>query len=293
MMALSLLLLVGSIVFIFKGIPLIFKPNLLQQIQNAGELIIVTRNSPTTYYEGPEGPTGFEYELAKKFADSLGVKLKIVIPENLNDIFAMLEDGRAHFAAAGLTITEARKQRVIFGPSYQQITEQLVYHRQDETPESIEELALGNLEVIADSSHVESLEALRQKEEYSALEWIEHDDKESEELLQLVEEQVIDYTIADSNEVAMNQRFMLELRVAFDISKPKKLAWAFPKIKDTSLYDKAMVFFWRTLNNGEVTQLIERHYGHVAKFDYVGNRIYIRHIATRLSKYQDMYIRSC
>ena len=287
-MGLSLVLLVSSILFVFKGIPLLFKPNLLKQIQDAGELVVVTRNSPTTYYEGPEGPTGFEYELAKKFADFLGVKLKIVIPENLNDIFRILDEGKAHFAAAGLSITDARKKRVVFGPSYQQITEQLVYHRQDERPDSIEDLALGNLEVIAGSSHIESLQALK-NDKYPTLDWIEHDDRESEQLLQLVEEQVIDYTIADSNEVAMNQRFMLELRVAFDISKPKKLAWAFPKSEDTSLYDKAMVFFWRTLNNGEVTQLIERHYGHVAKFDYVGNRIYIRHIATRLSKYQQMY----
>ncbi len=287
-MGLSLVLLVSSILFVFKGIPLLFKPNLLKQIQDAGELVVVTRNSPTTYYEGPEGPTGFEYELAKKFADFLGVKLKIVIPENLNDIFRILDEGKAHFAAAGLSITDARKKRVVFGPSYQQITEQLVYHRQDERPDSIEDLALGNLEVIAGSSHIESLQALK-NDKYPTLDWIEHDDRESEQLLQLVEEQVIDYTIADSNEVAMNQRFMLELRVAFDISKPKKLAWAFPKSEDTSLYDKAMVFFWRTLNNGEVTQLSERHYGHVAKFDYVGNRIYIRHIATRLSKYQQMY----
>ncbi len=286
-MALLLVMLAGVILLLFKGIPYLFQPNMLRQIQNSGELVVISRNSPTTYYEGNEGPTGFEYELAKKFADSLGVKLRIVIPENLNDIFDMLDRGEAHFAAAGLTVTEARKNRVLFGPSYQQITEQLVYNNQNLKPENIDDLSKGALEVLASSSHVESLQQLKQ--EHPELTWVEHDNRESEELLQLVEEQVIDYTIADSNEVAMNQRFMLELRVAFDISEPKKLAWAFPKSKDTSLYDKAMVFFWRTMNNGEITQLIERHYGHVTKFDYVGNRIYMRHIATRLSKYQDMY----
>ncbi|MDH5570262.1 MAG: membrane-bound lytic murein transglycosylase MltF [Gammaproteobacteria bacterium] len=287
-MASSLLILAAIILLIFKGIPLVFKPSILKQIQDSGELVIISRNSPTTYYEGPEGPTGFEYELAKKFADSLGVALKVITPDNLNDIFDMLDNGQAHFAAAGLTVTESRKERVKFAASYQEITEQLVYHNQDITPDNIDDLALGNLEVIAGSSHVESLEQLKQTN--PALEWIEHDDIESEQLLQLVNDRIVDYTVADSNEVAMNQRFLLELRVAFDISNPKKLAWAFPKSKDTSLYDRAMVFFWRHLNNGDITQLIERHFGHVSKFDYVGNRIYIRHIATRLSKYQDMYI---
>ena len=266
---------------------MLFQPSILKQIQKSGELVVISRNSPTTYYEGAEGPTGFEYELARKFADSLGVNLRIITPENLNDIFDLLDRGEAHFAAAGLTITEARKQRVMFGPSYQQITEQLVYHNQDPKPESIKDLSRGSLEVISGSSHVESLQALKKK--HPELQWTETDDRESEEMLQMVEKKNIDFTIADSNEVALNQRFMLELRVAFDISEPKKLAWAFPKTKDTSLYDKAMIYFWRILNNGELTQLIERHYGHVAKFDYVGNRIYIRHIATRLSKYRELF----
>lgn len=283
----SLALLALLILLIFEGIPLLFQPNTLNQVLNSGELVVVTRNSPTTYYEGPEGPTGFEYDLAKRFADSLGVKLKIVTPENLNDIFDILDNGDAHLAAAGLTITEARKERVKFAASYQEITEQLVFHNQDETPENIDDISLGSLEVIAGSSHIETLQSLQK--DNPGLEWIEHDDMESEQLLQLVEDRVIDFTIADSNEVAMNQRFLLELRVAFDVSKPKNLAWAFPKSKDSSLYDKAMSFFWRSLNNGEITQLVEKHYGHVTKFDYVGNRIFLRHIATRLSKYQDIY----
>ncbi len=286
-MTLYIIVAISLILLIFKGIPFIFKPNLLKQIQDSGELVVITRNSPTTFYEGAQGPTGFEYELARKFAEFIGVELKIVIPENLGDIFNMLEQKQAHFAAAGLTVTDARKEKVRFGPSYMEITEQLIYNNQRRKPKSIADLTNGHLEVIAGSSHVENL--LNQKQQYPELVWTEHDDMESEQLLQLVENQVIDYTIADSNELSMNQRFLLELRVAFDISEPKKLAWAFPITEDKSLYDKAMVFFWRILNNGEITHLIEKHYGHVSKFDYVGNRIYLRHIATRLSKYMDLF----
>ena len=281
---LSMLLL---ILLIFNGIPHLFKTSILKQVINSGELVVISRNSPTTYYEGTNGPTGLEYDLAKKFADSLGVKLKIVTPENMHDLFNMLDNNQAHFAAAGLTITEARKQRVRFSASYQQITEQPVYHNQNSRPANIDGLLAGNLEVLAGSSHIESLQ--KHKKSHPDLQWTEHSDMEIEQLLQLVADRVADYTIADSNIFTLNQRFMLDLRVAFDISEPQKLAWAFPKTKDTSLYDKAMTFFWRSLNNGEITQLIEKHYGHISKFDYVGNRIYIRHIATRLSKYQKLY----
>lgn len=284
---LSLIFLIILILMMFKVIPLLFKPNTLNQVLENGELVIITRNSSTTYYEGPNGKTGFEYELAKRFADSLGVTLKVITSDNLKEIFTMLNTGKAHFAAAGLTITESRKEYVRFAASYMDITEQLIYNNQSFKPKKIDDLADGILEVIDGSSHVESLNELKTK--HPELSWNTHKNIESEQLLYLVENQLIDYTVADSNEVSLNQRFLLELRVAFDISKPKQLAWAFPKNKDSTLYDKAMTFFWRNLNNGEITHLIEKHYGHVEKFDYVGNRIYKRHIATRLSKYLDMY----
>ncbi len=270
-----------------KVVPLLFKPNTLNQILESGEIVMVTRNSSTTYYDTPEGKTGFEYELAKRFADSLGVNLKVVTNNNLDDIFAMLASGKAHFAAAGLSITESRKKQVRFAASYMEVNEQLIYNNQSTRPKKIEDLQNGILEVIDGSSHLESLQHL--KNTHPRLTWNIQSDTESEQLLYLVENKVIDYTIADSNEVSLNQRFLLELRSAFTISDPKKLAWAFPKIKDSSLYDKAMSFFWRNLNNHEVAHLIEKHYGHVNKFDYVGNMIYNRHIATRLTKYQSMF----
>ena len=57
------------------------QPTVLQQVQEHNELIVITRNSPTTFYEGPSGPTGFEYELAKRFAEYIGVDLRIVSGE--------------------------------------------------------------------------------------------------------------------------------------------------------------------------------------------------------------------
>jgi hypothetical protein len=49
----------------------------LQHIQSSGKLTVVTRNSPTTYYQDKEGATGYEYALAGLLAEELGVELKI------------------------------------------------------------------------------------------------------------------------------------------------------------------------------------------------------------------------
>ena len=48
---------------------------LVERIKHGGELIVVTRNAATTYYEGPDGPAGLEYDLAALFAEHLGVRV--------------------------------------------------------------------------------------------------------------------------------------------------------------------------------------------------------------------------
>lgn len=262
-------------------------PNTLERVQANNELIVITRNSATTYYIGPDGPTGFEYELAKGFADYLKVELRIVIPPNFNDILPLTALGDAHLAAAGLTVTEKRKEKVRFGPVYHTITPQLIYRSGNRKPASLAELD-GLLEVVAGSSHEERLEELR--ETVPDLAWQANDEQGSEELLELVWQQLIDYTIADSNELSVNRRYYPELRPAFDISEPEPLAWAFPKSDDDSLFLSATIYFNRIKADGTLAQLIERYYGHIRKFDYVGTRSYLAHIEQRLPQYQELFM---
>ena len=54
-------------------------PTALERIIQTGELRVVTRNTPTAFYYGPDEPRGIEYELVKGFADRLGVNLRIYI----------------------------------------------------------------------------------------------------------------------------------------------------------------------------------------------------------------------
>lgn len=260
--------------------------SVLQQVQAAGELHVLTRNSGTTYFEGPQGASGLEYELMKRFAEKLGVKLKITVPDNLNDILNQISDGDAHIAAAGLTVTEQRKQQVRFAPVYQTITQQVVYNVVNEKPRSVEQLD-GNFEVIARSSHVEQLNKLKDK--YQQLEWTENTDADSTELLTLVAEELIDYTVADSNEVAYNRRYYPRLRVAFDITSPQGLAWAFPLSEDDSLYNAAAEFLNELKASGELERLLKHNYQHIENYDAQGTHSYLAQIRRRLPTYQEIF----
>ncbi len=259
----------------------------LEQIKQRGELSVLTRYSPTTYYQWGDNYSGVEYELAQQFAEHLGVKLKLIIPDNLGTMMELIKQEQADIAAAGLTITPARELEVRFGPVYQEVTEQLVYRKGNKKPKNLTQLTNGLLEIVADSSHAEQLESF--KEDIPQLEWSENDDLTSNHLLELVQLELIDYTVADSNEIIANQTLFPELRVAFDVSDPQPLAWALSKTEDNTLYDEVVSFFEQLDNTGDLDRLIEKYYGHIRRFDYVDTRAIHRKIQTELPKYQSLF----
>lgn len=259
----------------------------LQEIKDRGELRVLSRYSLTSYYVKGDTIAGFEYELAQRFADRLGVKLKVIVPETLGEILRMIEEGDADLAAAGLTVTEQRKNRIRFGPVYHEVTQQLVYKHGNSKPEDITDITGGQLEVVAGSSHVEQLESL--KEEVPELVWRENTELDNSGLLELVQLELIDYTVVDSNEMSANQSLFPELRVAFDISEPQPLAWAMPLSEDDSLYLEVLDFFQDMEASGELDKLIEKYYGHIRRFDYVDTRAVHRRIQTHLPHYKDLF----
>ena len=261
-------------------------PNLtlLEQVQRLGVLEVVTRNAPTTYYLGAEGPVGPEYELARGFAEFLGVELEMYPLGNAGEILREVMEGRAHLAAAALSRTSSRQQQLEFGPSYLEVTEQLVYRQGTTRPRSTEQLAGKRLEVVAGSSFVDTLEQMRV--DTPELTWLENPAVGVQELLAQISAGEIDFTLADSLAVKINRFFHPDIRVAFDVSEPQPVAWAFRHQDDRSLVQAAEEYFTQIEASGRVAEIMDRYFGHTDRFDYVGTRTLLRHIETRLPRYR-------
>ncbi len=262
-------------------------PPLVERIKAAGELKVATRNSGTTLYEGPNGLTGIEYDLVKMFAEELGVTPHFIIPKRFDDLLPTVINGDVHLAAAGLTVTPDRVSDIRFGPAYQRITQQVIYRQGNHRPRKVEDLYGGKLLVIAGSSHEEEL--LRLKTTHPELTWESRSDLESAEMMQMVLEREIDYTIADSNEFAVTRRFMPNLGVAFNLTEPQPLAWAMAHAEDSSLYKAMEAFFNRISQDGTLDELIERYYGHIGRLNFVELKTFIKHYETRLPKYNGYF----
>jgi len=264
-----------------------FGESKLAAVKRAGELVVLTRNSPTTYYEGPDGPAGIEYDLAKAFADYLGVSLRMEVPDQFRDIIPMIVNNQADLAAAGLSITPARLKIVRFTPPYQQVREQVIYRAGTKAPKNIEELQGHPIDVVAGTSYVENLAQLKLL--YPGLQWTAVDNTETEDLLLHVREGKAQFTIADSNIVALSRQFYPELQVAFDLQQPEELAWAFPLSQDNSLYNEAVKFINDMRRSGELDHLIERYYGAANRFNPINMAAYIQKIKDELPTYEPLF----
>ena len=104
---------------------------------------------------------GPEYELARRFADELGVKLKITPMRTYAEIYEAITTGQAHLAAAGLKVPTQSVPGVEFGPAYQHVHEHLIYRRGAVRPGSLAEIGNSDLEILAGSAHAKTLEAAR------------------------------------------------------------------------------------------------------------------------------------
>ena len=261
--------------------------NKLNAVKHAGELVVLTRNSPTTYYEGPDGPTGFEYDLAHAFAERLGVTLRMKTVDRFSHLLPMVANGEGDFAAAGLTITPLRETQVRFSPPYQIIRQQVVCNARTLPPPDIKGLIGRHLEVAAGTSYVEVLNRLKLR--YPQLSWTTVDTMQTEDLLVQVQQGLVELTIADSNIIDLSRQFNPDLRVAFNLSEPEKLAWAFPLSDDDSLYQAAAHFLEDMRESGELAQLIERHYGPASRFNPINLAAFIDRITADLPLYRDIF----
>jgi len=263
------------------------QPSQLSRIQSSGELLVGTRLASTTYYQGATGPDGLEHALVIKFAEHIGVTPRFVFPGDINDLLRATRNGVVHMAAAGLTITPQRQRTLRFSQPYQQVEEQVVYRRGSRKPRSIEQIPSGQLHVIGNSSHVETLANLRR--DYPMLEWTARYGVSQNTLFEEVNSGEIALTVSDSHELARVQRMHPYLTPALTIGESQSLAWAFPSAGDGSLLNAANEFLSKIRDDGTLKLLLERYYGHTERMNFVDRRDFRRHTQERLPRFRKFF----
>jgi membrane-bound lytic murein transglycosylase F len=258
----------------------------LERIKARGELIMVTRNSATTFYQGPHGETGFEYELAKAFADHLGVGLRPLVAEDEADMITTLLQGRADIAAPGFAFGRSSARLVALGPGYLEVHQQVIGHRDGPAYQHIEALVGTPIAVTSNSARLEVLNQI--KASHPGFNWMIPSDLSSEELMEMVWKRSLSISVVGSNTFTLNRRIYPELVVLFNVGPTRQLAWA---MDPQSRHLRRAVERWFAMPETQETLqgLIQHYYGHLEEFDYVDLALFRRAIFSRLSPYRAFF----
>ncbi len=260
--------------------------NQLNQILSRGELRVSAISSPLIYLDDEANLHGFDYELVQSFADYLGVKLIITMRPTVELIFDDIEEGNADIGVAGLLYNKDRLQKMKTGPSYLNVTQQLVYRKGSTRPKSFNDIK-GKLVVMAGSAHASTLKSLADK--YPELTWQETTEYTTNQLLEMVAEGLIDYTLEDSISVALQQRIHPEIAVGFDLVDDHAITWYMKRLNDDSL-NAALLDFFNVSNEIDLlARLDEKYFSHVSSFDYFDTISFINAINKKLPNYQPLF----
>ncbi|MEO1232892.1 MAG: transporter substrate-binding domain-containing protein, partial [Myxococcota bacterium] len=90
----------------------------LDAIKRRGVLRVLTRNNSVSYYISRGKERGFEFELASAFAEALGVRVAFVVPQRRGRLMSALFDGEGDLIAAGMSVTPARSEKLVFTKPY-------------------------------------------------------------------------------------------------------------------------------------------------------------------------------
>ena len=254
----------------------------LERIKRTGVLRLITNNSINTYYYYNGKPTGFEYDLAKAFADYLNVDLDIVTP-GWNNMFSYLEQGKGDFIASGLAITKDRLEKVNFSIPYMTIQQHIIHHQLVLGPKNIEDLALRTIHVRRGSAYHSRLKEI--KDSGIQLNYILHDNMPTEELIRMVHDREIRFTVADNNIASLAQRYYPDIRIGISLQEKESLAWAVNK-NDSQMLEQINKFFLYANETGLLKRLSDKYYSNIEDSDPFDLKLFHERIESRLPKYK-------
>ena len=258
----------------------------LEKIKKTGVLKLITNNSINTYYYYNGQPTGFEYDLAKEFADFMDVDLDVVSP-GWNNMFAYLKQGKGDFIGSGLAITKKRIEKVNFSIPYMTIQQRIVYHKSVTGPKNIKDLAFRTLHIRRGTSYHSRLEKI--KKSGVNLHYILHDNIPTEELIRMVNDRKIEFTIANDNVAYLIQRYYPDIRIGIPLQEKEYFAWAVNK-NDLQLLEQINEFFLSANLTGLVQKISEKYYSNFENSDPFDLKKFHQRLETRLPKYKKTII---
>jgi membrane-bound lytic murein transglycosylase F len=271
----------------------------LDAIKKDGVLKALVVYSSTSYFLYKGQPMGFEYEILKRLAEHLDLKLEIVVSTDLDSEFEVLNRGDVDLIAHGMAITNQRKDEVDF-TEYLYLTKQVLVQKKPDNYRKIswgalqKQLIHDPIELIDDtvsirrnSAYYEHLISLSNEIGGNIVIDTLDSQLSTDEIIKMVANGKIKYTIADENLAKINASYNPILKIDIPISFSQRIAWVTRK-KSPNL--QAVINEWIRAERKEATNYViynkyfknKRNFKRRIKSDYYSLN------NNQISKYDDL-----
>ncbi len=213
-------------------------------LRKRGVIRVLVTYKKTEYFVVKGQQRGFEYELMEQYERAVNKGRKkgqphidiVYIPVPFERLIPSLIKGRGDVAAAGLTVTPARREKVAFTiPYVTDVSEVVVTHKSNTSIRSLNDLSGRIVYVLSGSSYVQHLARLskRFKAEGKAPIYIVESDAylATEDILELVNAGIVEVTVADNHIAELWANVLPDIVVHKDIAvnTSGQIAWAVRK----------------------------------------------------------------
>lgn len=200
----------------------------LPQIKEQGRLTAVTLYSSTSYFEYRSESMGYEYDLIKDFTESQGLELNLLVAENEIRLVEMLQDGEVDIVAYPIQLDNKLKQELIYcGP--EEISTQVLVQRAargDTVLTNVTELIGREAYVKPDTKYHQRLMNLDNELGGGIhIKGIEKDTVTTEDLIEMVSQGEIPYTVSDDRIACLNKTYFWNIDINLQISFPQRSMW--------------------------------------------------------------------
>ena len=218
------------------------------QIKKRRVLRVLLRNNAASYFLYRGELMGFEYEIAREFAEYHGLRLEVVVPPSHRELTTWLLEGKADIAMGFLEPDEKqRRLGVAYSRPYHYARQHIVV-REDDPAQTLEDLDYRTVFVRHHSHHWERLSQLQ--EQGARFKMRATDDAiETEQLIQMVSRGKYKATLADEHLLEIELAKGVPVRSAVALDEP--VAHAVALRKRNPLLQQALNEFIESIYRGE------------------------------------------
>jgi membrane-bound lytic murein transglycosylase F len=211
----------------------------LESIKEKGKIIVLTDYSSTDYFIYRGQPMGFQYEMLQQLANHLSVRLEVRVSRSLNESIELLRNGEADLIAQNLAITKNRLHIVDFTEPFIESHQVLVQRKPDNWKQMKPEIRdafmitnpvrLKGQTVYITRGAAAGLRLRNLSEEIGGDIHVIEVDESPEQLIALVSEGEVPFTVCDDIVAQVNSKYYPNLDISTPVGLQQELAWAVQK----------------------------------------------------------------